>query len=270
MDLKKKYTASAKTIAERLEHLEKCCEESTKFKLESEKKIASLEKTCEEYKKNIFYLMTNHKSQTNGYPELPGVKRYISQSVMFNYISENIDLFMDDNYWNTFEGSQDLETNQAKEIILEMLIVLLESEKWNKPELDEWENRYESIRNNEKLLKKVIQICIKRKIPIVLYHNNRHTKINFANEENVKTLIDMIRTIESLQINGHYYSGSLHFTNGMTREMRNSVADKLERVMKSIKDDEDKSKKGDDFPSDGRKKSKRSKRSKRKNKSRKK
>ncbi len=47
-------------------------------------------------------------------------------------------------------------------------------------------------------------------------------------------------------------------------------AEKFKRIMKRIKDDEDKSKKGDDFPSDGRKKSKRSKRSKRKNKSRKK
>jgi hypothetical protein len=53
MDSKKKYTPSTKTIAERLEHLEKCCEESTKFKLESEKKIASLQQSCKENRKII-------------------------------------------------------------------------------------------------------------------------------------------------------------------------------------------------------------------------
>jgi hypothetical protein len=269
MDSKKKYTPSTKTIAERLEHLEKCCEESTKFKLESEKKIASLEKTCEEYKKNIFYLMTQNESQGNGFPELPKVKRYISQSVMFNYISENIDLFMDDNYWNTFDWSQHSTLCvQPKKIIFHMLNELISSEGWNIPAYDEYENRYESIRNNEKLLKKVIQIYIKRKMSFeIIPGSGPRKQIELFNVENFKNLIDMIRNDDKLRI--EFQEKVIDFS-GMTREMRNSVADKLERVMKSIKDDEDKSKKGDDFPSDGRKKSKRSKRSKRKNKSRKK
>ena len=260
MDLKKKYTATTKTIAERLDNLEKCCEESEKFKLESEKKIATLEKTCEEYKKNIFYLMTNN--QTGNYPEYPKVKRYISQSVMFTYISENIDLFMDDNYWNTLDESDIDSPNHGRKIIFHMLGELILAEVWNKPAYDKYDNRYESIRNNEKLLKKVIQIIIKRKMSVQIEPVNK--KIELFNVENFKTLIDMIRNDDKLRI---VYQEKDVDLSGMTREMRNSVADRLERVMKSIKDDEDKSKKGDDFPSDGRKRKTKSKSRKNKKKS---
>lgn len=262
MDLKKKYTATTKTIAERLDNLEKCCEESKKLKLQSEKKIATLEKTCEEYKKNIFYLMTNNQTGNYQYPEYPKVKRYISQSVMFNYISENIDLFMDDNYWNTFDGSDSDSPNHSRKIIFHMLGELISAEGWNIPVYDKYDNRYESIRNNEKLLKKVIQIIIKRKMSVQIEPVNK--KIELFNLENFKTLIDMIRNVDKLRI---VYQEKTVDLSGMTREMINSVADRLERVMKSIKDNEDKSKKGDDFPSDGRKRKTKSKSRKNKKKS---
>ena len=258
MDLKKKYTATTKTIAERLDNLEKCCEESKKTQITVREKIATLEKTCEEYKKNIFYLMTNN-------PEYPKVKRYISQSVMFTYISENIDLFMDDNYWNTFDGSDSDSPNQSRRIIFHMLGELISAEGWNIPAYDKYDNRYESIRNNEKLLKKVIQIIIKRKMSVQIKQGSGNYKqIELFNVENFKTLIDMIRNEDKLLI---VYQEIIVDLSGMTREMRNSVADRLERVMKSIKDDEDKSKKGDDFPSDGRKRKTKSKSRKNKKKS---
>lgn len=65
MDLVKKYTATTKTIAERLENLEKCCEESKKFKLESEKKIDTLEKTCQENRKTISELIYSNEHVRN-------------------------------------------------------------------------------------------------------------------------------------------------------------------------------------------------------------
>ena len=258
-------------IEERLENLEKCCEE--------------YKKNYEEYKKNIFYLMTTinkNKIFTDKNPE--------TETFYFNYICENIDLFMDDNYLSTFQNQEDVNN-----IIYNMLHRIMNShiqsgEAYrkafsNSPGRYEY---YESLRKNDKLLKKIIEICIKRKMNISI--DNRHNisifkELNFDDQKDIKNLLDIIRGGDEIFIlGGRTNFGSfalelhLHFHNNWTREIRNSLAEQLERVIKSIKDDEDKSKKGDedklkkgdDFRFDGSKKKIRSKKSIKKKKSRRK
>ena len=86
MDLVKKYTPTTKTIVERLENLEKCCEESKKFKLESAKKIDTLEKTCQENTKIFSELIYSNERLRKFSPDMRYVKFLIdnfdfSQSV---------------------------------------------------------------------------------------------------------------------------------------------------------------------------------------------
>ena len=93
MDLAKKYTATTKTIAERLENLEKCCEESKKFKLESEKKVDTLEKTCQENRKIITDLIYSNDR----------VRKYTSFSEDMRYIKfliDNFDFSQSVDYYN--------------------------------------------------------------------------------------------------------------------------------------------------------------------------
>lgn len=255
MDLAKKYTATTKTIAERLENLEKCCEDSKKIKLESEKKIASLEKTCEEYKKNIFYLMTLDNN--------PSVGRTVENSVYFNYITENIELFMEDKYWYTayhgFTG-----------ILFKIMENLIKCHTWIH---EAYEHRFDSIINNDELLKKVIKVFIKRKMRLsgTVYGQHGYD-INFDNQKEIEKFIYDIRNNNYRLTQGSGGSQQLEITinddHGWKHEMRNSLADKFESVFRSIKDDEYESKKGDDFPSDGRKKNRSKKKSIKKKKSR--
>ena len=93
MDLVKKYTPTTKTIVERLENLEKCCEESKKFKLESAKKIDTLEKTCQENRKIITDLIYSNE-RVRKYTSLSDDMRYVK------FLIDNFDFSQRVDYYN--------------------------------------------------------------------------------------------------------------------------------------------------------------------------
>ena len=196
MDLVKNTTPTTKTIVERLENLEKCCEESKKFKLESEKKIDTLEKTCQENRKIITDLIYSNER----------VRKYTSFSDDMRYIKfliDNFDFSQSVDYYNDMIRSLGVDNPSSLWI----------------------EYFYRGVRylDDDDRLEILFRII------------DKYTKFNL----------------------NYINSNPTSFWEG--DKDKDEMKKKFERIFKRMKDDEDKSK-GDDFPSDGRKRKNKSRR----------
>lgn len=183
MDLVKKYTATTKMIVERLENLEKCCEESKKFKLESEKKIDTLEKLVKQNRKTITELIYSNERVRNFSHDM----RYVK--------------FLIDN----FDFSQ-------------------------------------SVEDYDSMIRSLVSVVDTSSLWIEYFYRG----LRYLDDDRLEILFRIIDKYTNFSLN--YINSRATFWDhcGDKDEMKK----KFERIFKRMKDDKSK---GDDFPSDGRK-----------------
>ena len=196
MDLVKKYTPATKTIVGRLENLEKCCEESKKFKLESEKKIDTLEKLVKQNRKTIIELIYSNERVRNFSHDM----RYVK--------------FLIDN----FDFSQ-------------------------------------SVEDYDSMLGSLGASSYSIRVSSSIWIEYLPRGLRYLDDDRLEILFQIIDKYTNFTLN--YINSNPSFWEGIGD--KDQLMKKFERIFKRMKDNEDKSK-GDDFPSDGRKRKNKSRR----------